>query len=51
MIPALWVFGDVRQRVYVKSFGTGGGGPERHGDFNAFDFWRPEFWWDASTTR
>lgn len=52
VIPALQVFAPVRSQVYIKSFAVGDGrAPQRHGDFNTFDFWRPEFWWDARTAR
>lgn len=52
VIPALQIFGPVRERVFVKAFGVGGSrAPQKHGDFNGFDFWRPEFWWDAQTAR
>ncbi|HLU38059.1 MAG TPA: alpha/beta hydrolase, partial [Planctomycetota bacterium] len=51
VIPAIWLFEAVRDRVYIKSFDVGSGGPEKHGDFNGRDFWRPEFWWDESVAR
>lgn len=52
VIPAIHVFADVRERVFLKSFTVGGEpAPERHGDFNDFAFWKPSFWWDEGTTR
>ncbi|MEZ5962721.1 MAG: hypothetical protein R3F56_02630 [Planctomycetota bacterium] len=52
VVPALQIFKNVRARVYIKSFDVGNGAaPQKHGDFNSFDFWRPEFWWDARTAR
>jgi hypothetical protein len=52
VIRAVQTFGDVRGRVFIKAFDVGGDdGPQKHGDFNGFDFWRPEFWWDARTER
>lgn len=52
VIPAIHIFADVRERVFLKSFPVGGEpAPERHGDFNAFAFWKPAFWWDEGTVR
>jgi hypothetical protein len=52
VIPAIQVFFDVRDRVFIKSFDVGSGSqPQKHGDFNAFAFWHPAFWWDAGLER
>jgi len=40
---------DVNRRVYFKIFGKGKeNGPQMHGDFDNFEYWKPEFYWNGS---
>lgn len=35
---------DVRSRVHLTRFGIHDGGPQEHGDFGDYEFWREGFW-------
>jgi len=40
---------DMNSRVHFKIFGKGKeNGPQMHGEFDNFEYWKPEFYWNGS---